>query len=131
MIYRCESPNCHQYANYGGRGVRVCDRWRHSFEAFLQDMGKSPSKKHSIDRIDVNGNYEPSNCRWVLPITQTRNRRSCRYIEIGGETKTMSEWCEIYNIDKATVSNRIARGWSEVDAITRRPKFTTAGRPRN
>lgn len=75
LIDRCENPNSEDYANYGGRGIRVCERWRNSFEAFLEDMGERPSPKHSIDREDVNGHYEKSNCRWATASQQSRNRR--------------------------------------------------------
>lgn len=74
MISRCTNSNTTYYDNYGGRGISVCDRWL-SFENFLSDMGLKPSPKHSIDRIDVNGNYEPSNCRWATMNQQARNTR--------------------------------------------------------
>jgi hypothetical protein len=75
IISRCESETDTNYHNYGARGIKVCDRWRNSFDNFLLDMGKRPSPKHSIDRIDVNGNYEPSNCRWATKEIQMQNRR--------------------------------------------------------
>jgi hypothetical protein len=76
MINRCENPNSQQWDNYGGRGIKVCDRWRNSFEAFFADMGPRPSPKHSIDRVVVNGDYEPKNVRWALPRVQAANRRN-------------------------------------------------------
>ena len=73
--HRCYNTNYKKYKDYGGRGIKVCDRWLNSFENFLEDMGPKPSKEYSIDRIDVNGNYEPTNCRWADAYTQRHNRR--------------------------------------------------------
>ena len=76
MKVRCDNPNATGYANYGGRGIKVCDRWRTSFAAFLADMGPKPSPKHSIDRIDNDRGYERGNCRWATPKEQRRNSRT-------------------------------------------------------
>lgn len=79
MNQRCANPNVRNYDNYGGRGIRVCDRWRHDFTAFLADVGYRPSKHHSLDRYpDKNGNYEPGNVRWALPDEQAKNRRTAK-----------------------------------------------------
>jgi len=75
MLNRCRNPKCKSYSYYGGRGITVCDRWRESFQAFLEDMGSKPSPTHSIDRIDNEGNYEPGNCRWATKAEQNRNQR--------------------------------------------------------
>ena len=74
MLSRCTNPNSDSWADYGGRGISVCERWR-DYPAFLADMGRKPSASHSIDRVDVNGNYQPGNCRWSTKGEQVRNRR--------------------------------------------------------
>lgn len=86
MIQRCHNERHKDYENYGGRGITVCDRWRNSVGNFLSDMGPRPSRKHSIDRIDVNGNYEPANCRWATITQQNQNRRNS--ILINGRSTT-------------------------------------------
>lgn len=78
MKERCYNPNTHQFKYWGGRGIKVCDRWLESFQNFIDDMGHKPSKTHSLDRIDFNGNYEPSNCRWATPNQQSQNRRGVK-----------------------------------------------------
>lgn len=81
MRRRCLNPGSSGYENYGGRGIRVCERWKDSFKAFLEDMGPKPSPGHSLDRIDSNGNYEPDNCRWATSKQQNRNRSISRFTE--------------------------------------------------
>lgn len=126
MIRRCYYPETEFYHNYGGRGIKVCDRWLgdQGFDNFCQDMGVKPSSKHSLDRIDTNGNYEPSNCRWVTAKQQARNRRTTKLITIGEETKPMVEWCEVYNIEYSLVKDRIQDGWEPLKAFTTPKKRT-------
>jgi AraC-like DNA-binding protein len=107
MKHRCYNKNTHNYNNYGGRGIIVCDRWLNSFENFLEDMGTRPANKHSIDRIDVNGNYELSNCRWATPTEQANNTTKNVYINYKGERLTLSQWSKVLNISPSTISQRI------------------------
>jgi len=118
MFSRCEDPNIPRYENYGGRGIKVSDKWI-TFENFLEDMGLRPKGK-SIDRIDNDGNYEPGNCRWATPKEQGLNRRrpSCRSITHSGVTKPISEWAEGLNIKPCTLHNRLTRGWTVKRALS-------------
>jgi hypothetical protein len=78
MIRRCNNTNVKDYKDYGGRGIKVCDQWLNSYQSFLSDMGRKPSPSHSIDRINVDGDYEPSNCRWATPYEQRMNQRGMK-----------------------------------------------------
>ena len=89
MRDRCTNPNNPSYSRYGGRGIKVCDRWS-SYETFLSDMGRRPDDKQSIDRIDVNGNYAPENCRWADAVEQANHRRSSRFVVYRGEEMTVA-----------------------------------------
>lgn len=118
MITRCSNPQNESYHRYGGRGIKVCERWVQSFKNFLADMGKRPSSEHSIDRYpDKNGNYEFGNCRWATRKQQQRNMRSNRLIVINGKSKPVAEWAEIFNRSYELVCRRLRHGWSEQDAI--------------
>jgi len=108
---RCNSQSNNAYGNYGGRGIFMCDRWLNSFEDFYLDMGKKPTKKHSIDRIDNDGPYSKENCRWATQTVQARNRRTNNIIDVNGIQKCVAEWAEIYNIPPHTVYRRIYSGW--------------------
>jgi len=123
MKSRCANPNDPGYFRYGGRGIKVCDRWKESFTAFYEDMGQRPSPRHSLDRIDTDGGYEPDNCRWVLPKTQSNNRRDNRLVTLDGRTQTLTEWIREKGLHYGTVRVRVSRGWSYEDALTP-SKFT-------
>lgn len=110
MLARCRNPKDARYNDYGGRGVKVCERWD-SFGSFLADMGEAPAGK-TIDRKDVNGNYEPSNCRWATDTEQARNTRSNRILFAFGEQMTLAAWSEKTGINEETISSRIKRGWT-------------------
>lgn len=116
MIQRCENPNHHAYSLYGGRGIKVCERW-HDFGAFYADMYPKPSRRHSIDRIDNDGDYEPSNCRWATDKQQGRNRSDNRIISYNGEERCLSEWADKIGMNWTTLWNRLKRGWSVVEAM--------------
>ena len=107
MKERCSNPNNKKFFNYGGRGISVCGKWENDFAAFLKDMGKRPSMIHSIDRINSNGNYEPSNCRWALKLEQANNRFGNRIIEHGGKTQTLAMWCRELSLPYQTIHARI------------------------
>lgn len=119
IIARCCNPKERGYKYYGGRGIRICDRWRESFAAFLEDMGPRPSPKHSIDRIDNDGHYEPGNCHWVTHKEQCWNRRSNVLVTIDGITKCVAEWCQLNKITPSVAWARVnTLGWSPERAVT-------------
>lgn len=114
MIQRCYDSSVTKYFDYGGRGIKVCDRWRGpgGFERWLEDMKDPPSSKHSIDRIDVNGDYSPENCRWVTAVVQMRNMRTNRYVEWEGKKRLLIELAEEYGIPYKQLHKRVfTRGW--------------------
>jgi hypothetical protein len=116
MKDRCYSVKDKEYRNYGGRGIVVCQRWLESFEHFLTDMGQPP-RGFSLDRIDNDGNYEPSNCRWASSAAQGRNRRTNVLIEWKGETRCVTEWAELLNVPSRLIFKRLRMGWSFERAI--------------
>lgn len=88
MKTRCYNKNTHYYKYWGGRGIKVCDRWLQSFESFLNDMGRRPTKKHSVDRVDNNGDYSPENCRWATASQQRKNMRSRKVVRLYENTES-------------------------------------------
>ena len=118
ILSRCLNQNDKVYKNYGGRGIKVCDRWADSFENFLKDMGKKPSAKHSIERIDNNGDYSPENCRWATPKEQTWNRRNTIYVDYNGKKIALPELAHQFNMKTSIVYKRLKRGWDLKTALT-------------
>lgn len=118
ILKRCLDPTDHNYERYGGRGIKVCDRWR-SFEAFLSDMGQRPSGL-SIERNDNNGDYEPTNCRWATRKEQNSNKRNNHIIEHDGLSLTITEWARRSGINHSTIIGRLRRGWSPAAAVQQR-----------
>lgn len=118
---RCLNPRNKRYRLYGGRGIRICDEWarKGGFAAFLAHVGPRPSPKHSVDRIDNNGNYEPGNVRWATQREQMRNSRINRNITAQGETLSLAEWSERTGLGVGCIASRISRyGWTEQAAVT-------------
>jgi len=134
MKERCYSKNCPEYSYYGGRGIKICDRWLEpngqGMLNFYTDMGPRPSKEYSIDRIDVNGDYTPENCRWTDIYTQANNKRSNNYLTFNGETKTLTTWANELGIEPKTLFTRIYDGWGIEKALstpTIKPKTYSLG----
>lgn len=110
MLRRCASPSDPRWKDYGGRGIAVCQRWQSSFEAFLADMGRRPSLRHSIERIDNQGPYSADNCRWATKREQARNRRTNRLVEIEGEELCLAELAERHGLKIGTLHRRLKMG---------------------
>lgn len=111
MKSRCRNKNLKCYERYGGRGISVCPRWDGSFVHFFADMGHPPSESHSLDRIDINGDYEPGNCRWATAIQQARNTRTSAMYTMDGRTQCRAAWAEEFGIGAACLKGRLLRGW--------------------
>jgi len=125
MRRRCEKPNHHAYAYYGGRGISVCDRWR-KFENFLADMHPSYVKGLTLDRIDNNGPYSPENCRWATRQVQASNQRSNRLVHTSQGVLTLAEASRRAGVDGNTMKARIERGWQKdrlLDPMPENKKF--------
>lgn len=118
MHDRCINPKNEAYHRYGGRGIRVCERWN-DYALFFADMGERPEGL-TLDRIDNDGNYEPSNCRWATRKEQMRNVSYNRRITVQGVTKTLAEWAELSGIKREKISWRLRRGWAPERAILRK-----------
>ena len=121
MRQRCENRNHKGYALYGGRGIKVCERWK-VFENFLTDMGEPPSDEYSIDRIDSDGDYEPSNCRWATSAEQSRNTRRNVLITADGKTMTITDWEKEKGVKPGVFHRRHSLGWPD-HQIVNQPVF--------
>lgn len=106
MRLRCTNPKIAKYQSYGGRGIKVCDRWLNDFDAFVEDMGFKPECL-TLERIDVNGDYEPGNCRWATMFEQLGNKRTSRFITFEGKTQTMSAWAREFEVSRFVIKNRL------------------------
>jgi len=133
MKGRCLNSHDSDYPRYGGRGIVMCDRWLQSFSNFQDDMPPHPGKGYSIDRIDNDGGYEPSNCHWATASEQTNNRSNTIQITIDGVTKPLASWMHLATVDRALVCRRLKNGWSDEEAVTAaaysRRRATIPGRP--
>lgn len=118
MKSRCFNAKNKRFTDYGGRGIRVCNRWIHSFPNFLADMGKKPTKKHTLERKNNNGNYTPRNCRWATIREQQHNRRDNRILTHNGKSLCMEVWAGMLGCKGGTIFQRLKRGWTVSDAVS-------------
>jgi hypothetical protein len=119
MKARCNYIKSISYPNYGGKGIKVCKEWAESYVAFRDwSISHEYADDLTIDRIDSNGNYEPSNCRWTTQYEQNRNRSVNIYATINGETRIIADWCKEFGLNISTVYSRIYHGWGELKALT-------------
>ncbi len=116
MKQRCENPNNTAYHRYGGRGIKVCDRWQ-DFDNFLSDMG-DPYDWQSLDRLDNDGDYEPGNCRWATTQEQQNNLRSNRLFTHDGKTQTLAQWARDLGIAYHVLKYRLNNGWEPPELFT-------------
>ena len=117
MKERCLNPNHKSFNRYGGRGITICQRWLDSFQNFLDDMGTMPIGM-SLDRKDVNGNYEPGNCRWATSEEQANNKANNRVLEFKGKKQTIAQWAREVGMSREALRHRLNAGWSSEDALT-------------
>lgn len=106
MRNRCNNPNVPKYRDYGARGIKVCDRWNHSYANFEKDMLPSYKKGLTLDRINNDKGYSRKNCKWTTMMEQQNNKRSNKLVELNGITKTFTQWVRILNLKKSTISMR-------------------------
>ena len=124
MKQRCLNVSGKDYKNYGGRGISVCEEWANDYAAFKKwALENGYSDELSIDRINVDADYSPENCRWADAKTQMNNTRFNIFVEINGETKTVKQWCDYYKLNPQTIYSRIHRGISPYDSIMKSPEL--------
>lgn len=129
---RCLNPNSSVWSLYGGRGITVCDEWKDNYEAFDEwARANGYEKGLSLDRIDNDGNYEPTNCRWATAKEQCRNRSNNRILTIDGKSHCVSEWAEIVGMNPSTIVTRLRRGWTDKEAVYGREKVINRESYRN
>ncbi len=121
MKVRCNDKNSPSFKDYGGRGIRVCDEWKEFTPFYMWAIRNGYSDELTLDRIDVNGDYEPSNCRWTTQMEQSNNKRNNHFVSIGGVTHTIAEWSRISGISKVTIRSRLEKGWSAKNAVFHPP----------
>lgn len=119
MLSRCHNKNSAHYDRYGGRGITVFDGWvgKGGYDLFLAHIGRKPTKSHTIDRINPDGNYEPCNVRWATTKQQCRNKSTTVWLTLNGERHTVPEWSEITGIKQVTIRARLKSGWTVADAL--------------
>jgi len=125
ILQRCYNSNDSHFIYYGARGIKVCDRWRYSFESFLEDMGVAPGLKYSIGRIDNDGDYCKENCKWETAEEQSRNKSNNVYLEFEGLNLCLVDWGVRVGLNQSTISRRLKRGWPVEKAL-----FTPSLRPK-
>jgi len=130
MRYRCSAPASADFDRYGGRGIKVDPRWD-SFEAFIADVGPRPSRRHTLDRIDNDGDYAPENCRWATNREQSRNKRTSSVLVFNGRRQTVTDWAEELGISRSTIYMRLASGWSTTRALSEPVNIEKASRGSN
>lgn len=126
MRARCLSKTAARYADYGGRGIKMHGSWQESFPQFILDVGPRPSRAHSLDRIDVNGNYEPGNVRWAPRSEEASNQRKTIFIEYGGKQVRLAELAKKHDLSSSMLNQRLRWGWTLEDALTLRPNTKAA-----
>lgn len=117
MIVRCRDKRSSIYFRYGGRGIVVCQRWN-SYENFLADMGRMPAPGYTIERNNNDAGYSPENCRWATRTEQANNRRTSRFLTLGGISRTAAQWSRVLGLAQSNIIARKGRGWSDEATLT-------------